>query len=75
MSLRQCIHRGTGDGVQLCPNRAPRALSNVARAPRAPREVHHAYKQLKHGTMYARIYCIHPIMPEHYEHYARSDVA
>ena len=37
MSLRQCIHRGTGKVVQLCTNRAPRVLSNAQRAPRARR--------------------------------------
>ena len=51
MSQRQCIHRGAGEGVQLCLNRAPRVLSNVARARRAPREVHHACISQIHKQM------------------------
>ena len=78
MSLRQCIHRGTGEGVQLCTIRAPRVLSNAPRARRARFIIIlRIHKQWKHGTMHVcpDLLHIHLLCPEHYEHYARSDVA
>ena len=70
MSLRQCIHRGAGEGVQLCTNRAPRVLSNAQRARRARRARFIMHTQAMKAFIAYTLLC-----PEHNEHYARSDLA